>query len=97
MRVSPQISIVLVYSSDFLIQTCRKLPFVVPTAGVKQGAKAHGPRVAVYKRNHGNAATPEMYTHPWALQLYGAVLSASCFPLHNKWGTLCDVFVQYMP
>ncbi len=32
----PKISIVLVYSSGFLIQICRKLPFVMPTAGVKQ-------------------------------------------------------------
>ena len=38
----PIISIVLVYSSDFLIQVCRKLLFVLPAEGVKQSAKVLG-------------------------------------------------------
>ncbi len=44
-----QISIVLVYSSEFLIQVCRKLPFVIPNAAVKQSAKVLGPLVFIPK------------------------------------------------
>ncbi len=45
MRVNPRISVILVCSSVFLIQVCRELPFVMPTAVVKQITKVHGPLV----------------------------------------------------
>ena len=41
-------SIILVYSSEFLIQVSRKLPFVIPTIVVKQRAKVHEPLVIVF-------------------------------------------------
>ena len=52
----PKISIVLVYSSKFLIQACRKLPFVIPAAGVKQGVKVLGPLVTFGVKHQRNVS-----------------------------------------
>ena len=46
----PKISIVLVCRSEFLRQVCRKLPFAIPTAVVKQRSKVHGPLVSYFQQ-----------------------------------------------
>ncbi len=52
--IKNQTSIVLVYSSEFF-DTSIKLPFIIPTAVVKQIAKVHGPVVSL-----GNCASDEI-------------------------------------